>query len=135
MRHESSVAIADWETSVRPPASLLRPKLVAILRLIFSFPVVLSLALTVLTVLTVRGRFNDPDLWWHLKVGETIWAMHFIPNTDLFSYTAANHAWVAHEWLSETLIYGAYRAGGYTGLMIWLCALPSLLFVLVYVLC
>lgn len=135
MRHESSVTITDWETSVRPPASLLRPKLVAILRLIFSFPVVLSLALTVLTVLTVRGRFNDPDLWWHLKVGETIWATHFIPNTDLFSSTAANHAWVAHEWLSETLIYGAYRAGGHTGLMIWLCALPSLLFVLVYVLC
>ena len=26
-----------------------------------------------------------------------------------------------HEWLSQLLIYGAYRLGGYSGLMLWLC--------------
>jgi hypothetical protein len=100
----------------------------------FSFPVMLSVALAVLTVLTVRGRFDDPDLWWHLKIGQIIWNTHSIPNADTFSFTAAGHPWIAHEWLSETMIYATYRAGGYLGLMILLCALPSLLFVLVYAL-
>ena len=104
-------------------------------RAAFSFPVMLSVALMVLTVLTVRNRFNDPDLWWHLKIGQIIWNTHSLPNADSFSFTAANHAWIAHEWLSEAMIYAAYRAGGYADLMIWLCALPSLLFVLVYALC
>src|SRR5689334_21509521 len=44
----------------------------AITRRIFSFPVMLAGMLTVLAVLTVRGRFNDPDMWWHLKTGEII---------------------------------------------------------------
>ena len=39
---------------------------------VFSFPTFLALALIVLAVLTVRSRFNDPDLWWHLKNGQTI---------------------------------------------------------------
>src|SRR5712692_8309128 len=54
---------------------------------VVSFPVVLALALAVLAVLTVRDRFNDPDLWWHLKTGEIIWNTHSIPQTDVFSFT------------------------------------------------
>src|SRR5436853_1334981 len=65
------------------------------LRRIFSFPLVLAALLTVLTVLTVRGRFSDPDMWWHLKTGEIIWNAHSIPRLDVFSYTAAGHAWTA----------------------------------------
>ena len=102
---------------------------------IFSFPVALALALAALTVLTVRGRFADPDLWWHLKTGELIWTTHHIPSTDVFSYTAAGHPWVAHEWLSEALMYGVYQAAGFTGLMAWQAAVASLLFILVYVVC
>ena len=41
--------------------------------------------LIVLAVLTVRARFDDPDMWWHLKMGEIIWTTHTIPTTDLFS--------------------------------------------------
>jgi hypothetical protein len=33
------------------------------LRLAFSFPVMLAGMLVVLAVLTVRDRFNDPDMW------------------------------------------------------------------------
>jgi len=48
--------------------------------------VMLSVALAVLTVLTVRNRFDDPDLWWHLKIGQIIWNAHSIPNADAFSF-------------------------------------------------
>src|SRR4051812_41771657 len=85
----------------------------------FSFPVVLGCLLIVLTLLTVRGRFSDPDMWWHLKTGEIICNTHSIPGVDVFSYTAAGHAWTAQEWLSELTIYGAYRLCGYAGLMLW----------------
>ena len=81
---------------------------VPVLRRIFSFPVMLAGLLAMLAVLTVRQRFNDPDMWWHLKTGEVIWTTHTIPTTDLFSYTTNHHGWIPHEWLSQVLIYGAY---------------------------
>jgi len=105
------------------------------LRRICSFPVMLCGLLAVLSVLTVRDRFNDPDMWWHLKTGEVIWTTHTIPTTDLFSYTTHHHAWTPHEWLAQVLIYGAYRWDGYTGLMLWLCFFSVLLLIAGYVLC
>src|SRR5215469_11983725 len=99
---------------------------------LFSFPVMLACVLSVLAVLTVRSRFNDPDLWWHLKVGEIIWNTHKIPSIDLFSFTTNHHPWTAHEWLSQLAIFGAYHAGGYTGLMLWLCLLSAAILIAVY---
>jgi hypothetical protein len=95
----------------------------------------LASLLVVLAVATVRERFDDPDMWWHLKTGEVIWNTHTIPTTDLFSFTAHNHLWVPHEWLSEVMIYGAYRWGGYTGLMLWLCFFTTAVLVAGYILC
>src|SRR5438132_1580264 len=92
---------------------------------LLSFPVFLAVALVALAALTVRSRFNDPDLWWHLKTGEIIWTTGTIPRVDLVSYTAAGHAWTAHEWLSDFLLYGTWRLGGYFGLMLLLCALAA----------
>ncbi|MHB8516542.1 MAG: hypothetical protein ACYDCT_14315 [Dehalococcoidia bacterium] len=57
-------------------------------------------------------RAVDPDFWWHLRTGELIFH-HGIPRHDPFSWTAAGHAWVAHEWLSEALIYAFETAFGY----------------------
>jgi hypothetical protein len=104
-------------------------------RRIFSFPVTLSFMLIVLAVVTVRSRFYDPDMWWHLKSGEIITTTHTIPVTDIFSYTTNHHSSVPHEWLSQVFIYGAYKAGGYSGLMLWLCILTSCLLVAGYALC
>jgi hypothetical protein len=100
----------------------------------FRFPVFLAVGLFLITALTVRDRFADPDLWWHLKVGEVIWTTRSIPTVDIFSFTTHQHAWTPHEWLAQLMIYGAYHAGGYTGLMVWLYAVPSLVFVGVYLL-
>lgn len=111
------------------------PNTAHLLRLVFSFPIVLVCMLFPLTVLTLRSRFSDPDMWWHLKMGEVIWTTHRIPTVDLFSYTTSHHTWIPHEWLSQLTIYAAYRAGGYSGLMAWLCILSALLLVAGYLLC
>ncbi|HEY7306976.1 MAG TPA: hypothetical protein VH601_22810 [Bryobacteraceae bacterium] len=90
--------------------------------------------LIVLMAFTVRPRFGDPDLWWHLKTGEIIWNTHSIPRVDVFSFTAQGHPWIAQEWLSQVAIYGAWKLGGNTGLMLWLVVLSSLLVIGAYVL-
>jgi hypothetical protein len=95
----------------------------------------LAFGLAVITVCTVSNRFNDPDLWFHLKLGQVVWNTHSIPSTDTFSFTAYGHARTTHEWLAELGIYAVYHLGGYSGLMLAFSILASLLFVLVYVLC
>jgi hypothetical protein len=95
----------------------------------------LAALLVPLAVLTVQSRFDDPDMWWHLKTGEIIWTTHTIPTADLFSYTTNHHAYVPHEWLAQLLIYGAYRYGGYPGLMLWLCFFTTTLLLAGYYLC
>lgn len=106
-----------------------------VLRRLFSFPAMLAGVLMVLAVLTVRSRFDDPDLWWNLKTGEVIWTTHTIPVYDLFSYTTNHHAWIPHEWLAQVGIYAAYKWGGYSGLMFLLCLLTSILLLAGYALC
>jgi hypothetical protein len=105
------------------------------MRRVLSFPAMLSSLLALLAVITVRSRFDDPDLWWHLKMGQIMWTTHVIPTVDLFSYTTNHHSYIPHEWLSQVLIYGAYRWAGYSGLMLWLCVFSSALLVAGYALC
>jgi hypothetical protein len=111
------------------------PPLVRLARVVFSFRVMMAFGLAVIAVCTVSNRFNDPDLWFHLKLGQVVWNTHSIPSTDTFSFTASGHSWTAHEWLAELGMYAVYHLGGYSGLMLAFSILASLLFVLVYVLC
>lgn len=105
------------------------------LKRIFSFPVALASLLSLLAVLTVRGRFDDPDMWWHLKMGQIISTTHRIPTNDIFAYTTHHQALIPQEWLAEVAIYSAYAWGGYLGLMLWLCSLAALLLIAGYLLC
>jgi len=104
------------------------------LQVVCSFPVVLGMLLVVLTMVVVRSRFNDPDMWFHLKTGEIIWNTHSIPRADTFSFTVNGHSRTPQEWLSEVTMYGAWKFGGYTGLMFWLCVSAGLLILLAYLL-
>lgn len=106
-----------------------------VLRRVFSFPIALALLLSVLALLTVRGRIDDPDMWWQLKNGQVIWTTHSIPTVDQYSFTAFHHAIVPEEWFPEVLIYGAYHFGGYSGMMLWLYCFASLLLMAGYALC
>src|SRR5258708_25772760 len=108
---------------------------VASLQSSFSCPVMLIAALAFLTVWTCASRFEDPDLWWHLKLGQIIWNTGQIPRTDQFSFTAQGHPWIAHEWLSQVVLYLTWRTGGYSALLLWLCLIASAIVALTYLLC
>ena len=91
-----------------------------------------------LLALTARPA-NDPDLWWHLRTGQWMVENRQIPHADPFSFTRNGAPWVAHEWLSELLLFGIWRFTGWAGLIIfssivttagfmllfWRCAAPA----------
>ena len=54
----------------------------------------------------------DPDLWWHLANGRLMLALGGWPHADVFSFSAAGHPWIVHEWLADLGMFIAYRAGG-----------------------
>ena len=76
------------------------------------------LASLLVGVVFVHARlFNvDPDLWWHIKVGETILKTHHWPTTDVYSFTVNGQPWLAYEWLGDVLLASPYRLGGILGL-------------------
>ena len=61
---------------------------------------------------------NDGDTLWQIRTGEWILNHLAIPSVDPFSYTAGDRPWFAHEWLAETLMALAWRAGRMQGVMV-----------------
>jgi len=52
------------------------------------------------------------DTWWQLRAGREMWRTHDVLLRDIFSHTAYGSFWPNHEWLSQTLFYALYAAGG-----------------------
>jgi hypothetical protein len=73
-------------------------------------------SLVLLTVLICMTRYADYDLWWHLKLGETIFSNHTLPSLDTFSYTAAGRHQFTGEWLADLVIFLTFHAAGFLGL-------------------
>ena len=59
----------------------------------------------------------DPDLWWHIKVGQDILTTHHFPTADAYSFTVHGTPWVAYEWLGEVLLAAVQRAWGLEGFL------------------
>lgn len=70
--------------------------------------------LTIFAIL-IHNSFSylDPDLGWHLKVGEQIVKEKAVPNFEYYDYTLTGQTWVDHEWLSNVIIYWLYIKFGY----------------------
>ena len=72
-------------------------------------------AIMLIAIAPAVQAVTDPDFFWHLKVGQWIIDHGAIPHTDLFTYTVRDHAFVAHEWLSEVIMAALTSAWGLTG--------------------
>ncbi|GAB4544326.1 MAG: hypothetical protein Fur002_17410 [Anaerolineales bacterium] len=55
----------------------------------------------------------DNDMWWHLRSGEEMAQQGKILLTDEFSYTKFGETWVNAFWLSDLILYGLWRLGGF----------------------
>jgi hypothetical protein len=60
----------------------------------------------------------DPDLWGHVKFGEATWQTKALSPHNLYSFTAPDHPWINHEWLSELIFYAIYTLLGDAGLLV-----------------
>jgi len=78
---------------------------------------------------------TDPDVWWHLKTGQYIAEHKAVPRTDPFSFTRSGERWVAHEWLTDLLLYEAQRYAGGGGLILLFAVILSATFYFIYLRC
>jgi hypothetical protein len=83
--------------------------------------------------MTVRATL-DPDMWWHLRTGETI-VQNGIPRQDVFSFTVPHHEWVTHEWLSQVVMWGVISLGGLSAQIPFFALINVIAFYLVYQRC
>ncbi|MEW5684392.1 MAG: hypothetical protein AB1942_05705 [Pseudomonadota bacterium] len=82
-------------------------------------PWAMAAALVVFATMALRpGILDDGDTYWHLAVGAWMLEHRQVLDHDIFSFTAAGVRWISHEWLSEVLMAGAWRLGGWSGLVV-----------------
>jgi hypothetical protein len=101
-------------------------------QIVFSFAAMLGVCLVAKVFYTLRSFSVDGDLWWHIKIGQSILATHHWPATETYSFTAAGQHWRAYEWLGEVLLAAVYRVGGLRGLGLLLIILGSLFALALY---
>jgi hypothetical protein len=80
----------------------------------------LSLAILIAAVFAAAAsRFpvNDGDLFWHLATARWVVDHGALARTDTFSFTAFGAPVPQHEWLSQLLLYAAYAAGSWQGIV------------------
>src|ERR1700690_990534 len=104
----------------------------ALLRRIFSYPVMLGSLLAGGVYLNALRFPVDPDCWWHIKTGELILETHRWPHGDPYSYTVAGQPWLSYEWGGDVLLALAARLGGLRGLEAFLIIVASLVLISVY---
>jgi len=110
-----------------------RQKSFAFVRLVFSFPAMLTVGLLALVWALSSGKANDPDIWWHLRNAEYLFQTHQLPNQDMYSFTVAGTAWMNYEWLSEIPFYLAWIAAGIAGVnLVWMLTIQVIFLGLLY---
>jgi hypothetical protein len=93
--------------------------------ILFSFlaTFVLCAVPLVVAIRPIAAPVCDPDLWWHLRVGEWVVQHGSVPETDPFSAYGQGKKWVAYSWLYEVLLYELNAVFGLAGIIIYRAAL------------
>ncbi len=59
----------------------------------------------------------DPDVWWHLSVGQWVVEHGTVPDHDPFS--RPDQPWLAYSWLYEVLVYALWSRFGLAGVVVY----------------
>lgn len=97
-----------------------------------SLRILMLVLMTVLVFLMATRVPADPDMWWHLRAGEESFTKGTVYLSDNMTFTRAGQPWVNHSWLSEVVLYLAYKAGGYTGLTLFVALLACATMLVLY---
>lgn len=102
------------------------------LKWVVSFPAMLGAILAGAVFYVARGFYLDPDVWWHIRVGQDVLRTHHWPTTDSYSFTAANTPWIAYEWLGDVILGRAATLGGNSALVAVLIILGATVVLALY---
>jgi hypothetical protein len=85
-------------------------------------PVLRCLALVILFTISTRldplsSSVLDPDIWWHLRDGNSIMAQHAVPHQGWFTQYSS-HSWVDYSWGSEVVMSWFHHWFGLMGLVV-----------------
>jgi hypothetical protein len=72
--------------------------------------------LVVLALFVDLWRRSDPDLWGHIRFGQILLSTGHITVHNPYTYSAPNHLWLHHEWLSEVMLAWLYNHLGAIGI-------------------
>src|SRR3982074_2115559 len=75
---------------------------------------------------------QDPDFWWHLRIGRWMLENARLPSTDLFTFTVPGHVWTDHEDLTEILMWLPEQRTGVGGVTIRAVPLHLAAFPVIY---
>src|SRR5262245_45654741 len=73
----------------------------------------------VVAVRPVGEPVLDPDVWWHLRVGQWVVEHRQVTDTDPFSQYGQDRPWVAYSWLYEVVLWKLYEAFGLAGVVLY----------------
>jgi hypothetical protein len=62
-----------------------------------------------------KTTVRDPDIWWHLKVGDWVVQHRAVPYVGIFSRIAGTRPWIAYSWGYEVLLSRSYAWFGLIG--------------------
>lgn len=74
-----------------------------------------ALLLLLLAALTAYAPTADPDLWWHLRIGEQALRLRSRLPVEIFSYPFAGQPWPYKDLLADVLLHLLYASAGYRG--------------------
>jgi hypothetical protein len=84
----------------------------------FSARTLLLGGVTIVILSLFTASEQDPDFWWHLRIGRWMAENGHLPSTDIFTFTVPGHVWTDHEYLTEVLMWFVYRSAGVVGISI-----------------
>ncbi len=81
------------------------------------------LAGTPIAAARYQAAVNDPDIWWHFRVGDWIWQHHSWPHTLVFTRFEGTNPWVAYSWMFDVITSRVYQWLQLPGLPTFLMAM------------
>lgn len=75
---------------------------------------------------------QDADMWWHLAAGKKMVEQETILTTDTFSYTHNGAPWTNAFWLSDIVLFLAYKFGGYLGIALLVSSVAAVTMAVMY---
>src|SRR5713101_1271062 len=122
------VSVGSGATGLAPERlDVVKRTILFLLVLIYGFYLFLGFVL-----LSKANFISDPDAFWHIAVGRTIWQTGTLPHVDELSHTFRGQPWIANQWLGQLIFFAAYTLDAWRGVGLLAAAVAALTYALLF---